>query len=195
MSKGASDAKINEHLSQVDPGKIYWSLYKNYPDKGTYTLLDAVGMDRYCCSEKQTLPDWKIVADSTKTILGYTCHLATAIYKGRKWSAWYAEDIPLSEGPWELCGLPGLILSACDAQRQYVFGAVGMEQIKGDANIFYKGGKYEPIDKKMLNKVYARYNADPVGYINNNPNHHVTVTDKDGNPYKPTAIPYNPIER
>ncbi len=195
FAKNASQATINEHLSHVDCGRIYWSLYKNYPKKGTFTLLDAIGMDRYSCTESLKLPEWKIIADSTKTILGYSCHLATAIYKGRKWSAWYAEDIPLSEGPWKLCGLPGLILSAYDAQHQYIFAANGMEQIKGDENIFYKGAKFEPINKEMLNKIYIRYNADPLGYMNSNPNHHVTVTDKDGNPTKPSPIAYNPIER
>jgi hypothetical protein len=59
----------------------------------------------------------------------------------------------------------------------------------------YKGSKYEPIDHTMLNKIYARYHADPVGYMSTNPNTKVTITDSNGNPYRPKAEPYNPIER
>ena len=54
---------------------------------------------------------WEI-SDSTKIVLGYDCVMATANYHGRDWTAWFTPDIPLQEGPWKLCGLPGLILAA-----------------------------------------------------------------------------------
>lgn len=196
IAKGLSQNAINEHLNNSGVGQISWKLYKNYPQKGFSSLLDGLGMERYCCVEKMQMPDWKVCSDSTMMILGYNCRKATAIYKGRTWCAWYAEDIPLGEGPWKLSGLPGLILRAYDSQRQYVFEASGMEQIKENTDLRYKGEKFEPIERKALDKLYARYYADPVGYITNNPNIKVTITDANGNPAaKPKAVPYNPIER
>lgn len=195
-AKGASQDKMNEHLNSMPMGKVQWKLFKNYPNKGICSLLEALGNNRYCCAEKIVFPDWKICADSVTMILGYQCHLATALYKGRKWSAWYAEDIPVGDGPWLLGGLPGLVLRAYDSQRQYVFEATGMEQMKKDIDILYKGEKYEPIERKVLHKLYARYYADPVGFITNNPNITVNIVDEHGNPAPhPKAIPYNPIER
>ena len=176
-------------------GKITWRIYRGYPKSGFTTQLDKFGMERFACTEKYSEPLWTIVPDSAATILGYACHLATADYKGRRWSAWYTDDIPVGDGPWLLCGLPGLILKAYDAERQYEFETVWMKQTAG-ADIYYKGEKYEEIDRKTLNDIYRRYYADPVGYVCNNPNVKVTVTDEHGNPAKgDTNVPYNPIER
>jgi len=196
VAKGASNAVINEHLQKQESGKVSWKLYDNYPKKGTSSFLDGLGSERYCCVEKIAVPEWKINTDSTKMILGYTCRMATTVYKGRKWCAWYAEEIPIAQGPWKLGGLPGLILRAYDSQRQFSFEAVGMEQVKRDINILYKGEKYEPIDRKVLDKLYARYYADPVGYITNNPNIKLEITDEKGNRVSnPKSVPYNSIER
>ncbi len=189
IAKGVSQSVINEHLNHNGMGQISWKLYKNYPKKGFSSFLDGLGMERYCCIEKAQTPDWKVCSDSTALILGYNCRKATAIYKGRIWCAWYTEDIPIGEGPWKLSGLPGLILRAYDSQRQYVFEASGMEQIKGDVDLKYKGEKFEPIERKALDKLYTRYYADPVGYITNNPKVKVTLTDRNGNPTtKPKAV-------
>lgn len=196
VAKGASNAAINEHLQNQESVKVSWKLYNNYPKKGTSSFLDGLGSERYRCIEKISLPEWKINADSTKMILGYACRMATAEYKGRRWYAWYSEEIPIGQGPWKLAGLPGLILKAYDSQRQFLFEAVGMEQIKRDIDILYKGEKYEPIERKVLDKLYARYYADPVGYITNNPNIKLEITDEKGNRVSnPKSVPYNSIER
>ncbi|MGP1553989.1 MAG: GLPGLI family protein, partial [Prevotella intermedia] len=82
-------------------------------------------------------PKWDIIADSTKQILNYDCQMARCKFKGRIWTAWFAADIPLDNGPWKLCGLPGLILRAYDSKQQYIFDCVGMKQAKEDENITY----------------------------------------------------------
>lgn len=56
--------------------------------------------------------DWSIIPDSTRQILGYHCCMTTTIFRGRKWTVYFTEDIPLPLGPWKLGALPGLILSA-----------------------------------------------------------------------------------
>jgi len=176
-------------------GNISWRLYRGYPNTDTNTLLDKIGMERFAVTEKAEEPSWKICSDSTTTLLGYICHLAIARFKGRLWSAWYTDEISMSSGPWLLYGLPGLVLKAYDTERQYTFEADGMRQIK-DLDIYYKGEKYESIDRKALNDIYRQYYADPVGYVTNNPSLKVTVTDKNGNPTRGRMnIPYNSIER
>ena len=63
--------------------------------------------------------------------------MARCKFKGRTWTAWFTTDIPLDNGPWKLCGLPGLILRAYDAKQQYIFDCVGMKQAKEGENITY----------------------------------------------------------
>lgn len=177
-------------------GQIQWRLYKNYPAEGKNSLLEKFGMDRFVCTEDYAAPAWQPVADSSAVILGYQCSMAVATYKGRTWYAWYAEDIPLDAGPWKLGGLPGLILRAYDAQKHYDFTAAGIVNADPQALIYYKGGKYEPVNRKTLNGIYRRYYADPAGYITNNPKITVRYQDKFGNDIpSPKNEPYNPIEK
>lgn len=177
-------------------GQIQWRLYKNYPAEGKTSLLEKFGMDRFVCTDDYAAPAWQPVADSSAVILGYQCSMAVATYKGRTWYAWYAEDIPLDAGPWKLGGLPGLILRAYDAQKHYDFTAAGIVNADPQALIYYKGGKYEPVNRKTLNGIYRRYYADPAGYITNNPKITVRYQDKFGNDIpSPKNEPYNPIEK
>ena len=105
----------------------YWSyIYKNIPD-GKVTERCYFDMNSWQYSEDWEKPEWEI-GDNTKTILGYECVEASANYRGRKWTAWFAPEIPIQEGPWKLCGLPGLILEAHDANNEYIFEANGLVQ-------------------------------------------------------------------
>lgn len=113
--------------SAVEMVGHYWSyIYKNIPeDKVTeHCYFD---MERWQYSEDWIKPEWKI-GDNIKTILGYECIEATTTYKGREWTAWFAPEIPVQDGPWKLCGLPGLILEAYDSHREYIFEADGLVQ-------------------------------------------------------------------
>ena len=81
--------------------------------------------------------------------------LATADFCGRHWTAWFATDIPVSDGPWKLGGLPGLILEAYDKGHQYTFTAVGLERVKEEPIVFTRrGGKngYRMVDRRAFLK-------------------------------------------
>jgi GLPGLI family protein len=62
--------------------------------------------------------NWKI-ENTYKKILEYNVQKATALYRGRKWTAWFAKDLTYPFGPGELHGLPGIILEAGDGTFQY----------------------------------------------------------------------------
>ena len=117
-------------------GSISMDFYRNYPT-GKSTYLDKVIREKFRITEPLEQPQWDIIADSTKQILSYDCQMARCKFKGRTWTAWFAADIPLDNGPWKLCGLPGLILRAYDSKQQYIFDCVGMKQAKEDENITY----------------------------------------------------------
>ena len=174
-------------------GAIAWEFYKNYPAQGKTLYLDVISLDSYQCEEAVETPDWQVVPDSTKEILGYQCQMATTRFKGRQWTVWYTEDIPLDEGPWKLRGLPGLVLSAYDAKRQYVFEGAGLEQVGTDQPVVIVNEKREKISQKDFRKVLNRY--DPIAALNSRGIKIISVKEADGSEGKlPTKMPSNSIE-
>ena len=67
-------------------------------------------------------PVWEI-QDSTMNILGFDCVKAVTDFRGRRWIAWFAPEIPIPEGPWKLFGIPGIILRAYDSRHHYTYEA------------------------------------------------------------------------
>lgn len=93
-----------------------------------YQCFDQIGQDFYTYAESLEKPVWKITKE-VSDIMGYKCYKATTRYGGRDWIAWFTPDISLSEGPWKLRGLPGLILKAETADAQFLYVAIGLERI------------------------------------------------------------------
>ncbi len=128
-------------------------VYKNYPT-GQMTITDRISLQDYCYVDSLHAQTWTM-GDSTREVLGYTCQQATADFRGRRWTAWFATDIPVSDGPWKLGGLPGLILEAYDEGQQYTFTAVGLERVAEEPIVFTRrGGKngYRTVDRRAFLK-------------------------------------------
>ena len=190
---GASQEIIDEHMKQ-DNSQVNYQIFKNYPE-GKLTMLDPVASSNFRCEEKTELPAWELHPD-TATILTYTCYKATCRFRGRDYEAWYTPEIPRSDGPWKLQGLPGLILKASDSRKHYTFICTGIEKVRGEETIQYRGSDYEPISRKDLLRVHERFAADPIGYLKEtSPGIQVIVNGEDGQPIHPKDTPYNPIER
>lgn len=109
-----------------------------------YTYYDNSGLEKYVYEEPVAKLGWEI-GDSTKTILGYECVMASVNYHGRIWTAWFAPEIPVGDGPWKLYGLPGLILEAMCVGGQYHFVATGLQQSDNAFYGVYSENNWEPI--------------------------------------------------
>lgn len=70
--------------------------------------------------EDKNVFDWQLTAD-TATIANFFCQKATCLFGNRQWEAWFAPSIPVSDGPYKFCGLPGLILRVQDVQHYWNF--------------------------------------------------------------------------
>jgi GLPGLI family protein len=192
-ASGASRDVIAEHLRNYQ-SRVNYKIYKNYPE-GKVTTLEQLAMNRFRCEEVNERPGWELLPD-TMTILSYPCRKAVCRFKGRTYEAWFAPDIPRSEGPWKLHGLPGLILKAADSRGEYLFECTGLIQSRGQESIQYGDAGHEPISRRNLNRQYERYAADPVGYVTaSNPNVKVRIQNEEGQSIRPKNTPYNPIER
>ena len=193
VKNNVSQELMAEHTSAYGNARITYRIYKNHP-AGKVTTLDRIVTTNFRCEEKNDKPQWTLLPD-TATILTYRCQKASCRFRGRNYTAWYTTEIPVSEGPWKLCGLPGLILKAEDSRGHYSFLCTGLQQFKESKPLLFNAKGYESISRKDLDKIYERYFKDPVGYVASTaPNVKVTVKDEHGNPIKNYTIPYNPIE-
>ena len=128
-------------------------VYKNHP-AGAITVTDGLREDQVTYRDTLNAQQWTMT-DSTREVLGYTCQQATSDFRGRHWTAWFATDIPVSDGPWKLGGLPGLILEAYDKGHQYTFTAVELERVAEEPIVFTRcGGKngYRTVDRRAFLK-------------------------------------------
>lgn len=118
------------------------------------TVYDKAGSLEYgVYTEPLGEIQWEI-SDSTKTVLGYDCVMATANYHGRDWTVWFATDIPLQEGPWKVTGLPGLILEACESTGQHSFIATGLETSNQEIVPIYPYQQYDKMSRiEMLRQL------------------------------------------
>lgn len=124
MRNGTDAFKIMKEKGML--AKNRYSCLKDF-NKNAITVWDRSGSDRYRYDVDMTDLNWELY-DSTKTIMGYECHMATTYYHGRKWIAWFAPEISVSEGPWQLCGLPGLIIEATTDDSAYSFIITGLQK-------------------------------------------------------------------
>ena len=142
-------------------------VYKNYPT-GQMTITDRISLQDYCYVDSLHTQTWTM-GDSTREVLGYTCQQATADFRGRRWTAWFATDIPISDGPWKLGGLPGLILEAYDEGKQHVFTAVGLERVKDELIIFnrpFRGNhRFEQTNRLEFLRMERRFLMDSNSFI------------------------------
>ena len=130
-------------------------IYRNL-EQGKFTTYSTVFGSHYLITEDITIPEWTMYEDSTITVLGMECKKATTNFRGRYWEVWYTEEIPISQGPWKLCGLPGMILKA-NSPKFMLIEAISIKNKNLEPVTFYNylNYKYAPIDRiEYLKKVH-----------------------------------------
>ena len=192
LSGGVIDLRKAEPVKCMD-----FEFLKNYPKNGQTLFQESWAMRTYHCIEKDETPDWQLIPDSIATIIGYHCQLAKTNFKGRTWYAWYAEDIPLPEGPWKLIGLPGLTLKAYDENKEYSFTAIGMSTLTAPTPITFPKAKREEISQKDLREFKEKFTPGMVLETLNIKN--IKIQDEKGNPidmkkFMNKKNVFNPIE-
>jgi len=102
---------------------------------------------------------WSITKEKRK-ISNFTCTKALLNFRGRSYIAWFANDIPIQNGPWKFCGLPGLIIKINDDKDIFTYELTGIDLKtkleKSIVSIPVSYSKDQPISHKdfflLLNK-------------------------------------------
>ncbi|MCB0629298.1 MAG: GLPGLI family protein [Saprospiraceae bacterium] len=109
----------------------HW-LYKDLTGRSLTEFVTTIQENRYLVEDTVHPMTWEILSE-TKYIAGMLVKKARCEHRGRAYTAWFAPGIPLSNGPWKLGGLPGLILEAYDDEKEVVFLFKSIRQMNGPA--------------------------------------------------------------
>lgn len=166
--------------------KYFWSdLYKYYDKKQLkeFSYMPK-GISNYYYSEEIPKFNWTIYND-TSIILSYLCQKATCEFRGRKYTAWFTSEIPIDNGPWKFCGLPGLIMEVFDENKLFHYECFSIEKPKQRFSIVgYDYSAYKKITRDKFNEIWIsifKNYFQMVGVIFNGA-------------YKPQKIIYHPVE-
>lgn len=187
--KYANTAYGNTVLGMRRNRKYQTNIIKNYPQqKSTIQLVLRFG-GTYQYEEDNIKLNWKIQED-TKPILGYQCQKASCTFRGRDYTAWYTEEIPISDGPHLFNGLPGLILQIEDSEQAYIFTAQGIDK-KQDPIFLIANKNTIKTTREKARKAEKNLADNPSSVIKG------TMYSEPGKAIKTreSTLPYNPIER
>ena len=143
------------------PNAVKEYMFTNLAERNI-TFHGRVFIDNYIYNEEIPEIEW-VMAEGVDTVCGYVCHEAVCDFRGRRWTAWYADDIALSDGPWKFNGLPGLILKIEDATGDHKFLAITVR--RSDRPIYRDVKDPFTIERKEYNRSLAEYMNNPAGSI------------------------------
>jgi GLPGLI family protein len=162
--------------------------------------IGQIGIKTYYVKKKLPSIKWEITSQQ-KSVLGYTCQMARGQYSGRNYSVWFSTDLPFTQGPWILHGLPGLILEVEDSTGEVQFKAKTITRSANtleNTDSFYEYEKAIALKEKEYTKALTMFLEDPEAYTQAQVNGAkvTTVNEDTGEKTKVVGLKkYNPIER
>lgn len=174
--------------------KIKWRivLLKGYPEGADRHQQEVPLTGRYEYECPSPSFDWQI-GEETKEIMEYTCRKATCHHSGRDYTAWYAEDIALSDGPYIFRGLPGLIVAIASDDGEYAFELNGMQgEITFPSPIFLYDKKVQKYSREEVRKIIRNISENYSETIINQGRFRLKNPE---DIQRIRNLPYNPLEK
>jgi len=115
--------------------------------------------DNFSYEESPTF-NWEISKEK-KEVSGYSCQKAITDYGGRKYTAWFASEIPVSSGPYKFGGLPGLIIEISDTDNDYNFKLIELKKLD-DSILLDNDPNTIKTEKDIFLKILKEYEENPL---------------------------------
>ncbi len=141
----------------------------------------------------QSLPKiaWNL-EEGDSTFLGVTCSKATCEFGGRKWTAWYSADYPISYGPYLFDGLPGLIFVLEEDKGNFKFTMNGLVNDSVGKEVYLKiPSKLLKTTREKALEAFRNEMVDPTDIMTKV----YGTTVANGSLSDFANNPYNPIEK
>lgn len=144
--------------SPEEKWKLQALISKNFKSQTTVSeenFFDKVYFTSYTCK-----PNWKIHQEKSR-LFNYTVQKAETDFGGRKWIAWFTNEVPVNDGPYKFFGLPGLILKISDSEENFIFEIKGITKEKNsieERNAHTSKVKFTP---KQWETFWNKYQKEP----------------------------------
>lgn len=115
----------------------------------------------YIVGEKIKKIKWNITQEF-KTISGFKAQKAEGLFRGRNYTAWFTNEIPIKYGPWKLNGLPGLILNVLDDKNEVMFYAKSIKVPFNSNSVSKNEFKFNNDYHKISLSKYIKYKKQQV---------------------------------
>jgi GLPGLI family protein len=99
--------------------RVKFEIEKNFKTQKV-KYYEKIFLTTYKSEKDYEKLDWSI-QNETKEIGGFVCSKATTTFAGRNYTAWFTNEIPISNGPYKFDGLPGLIVEIYDSKNHHHF--------------------------------------------------------------------------
>lgn len=192
LKLGLSADEIMNRQRDMPRTHQYFEIGKNMPSNGTFVCYDKI-VKQYYYEAPIPVLKWEMAAE-TKEILGYSCQKAITTLYGRKWIAWFTSQVPVSDGPWLLTGLPGLILEASDDENIFNFTAIGIKKINSD-EVCLPDRKAIKCTRDEFLKYRSKYYEDMQFELQNITGRRLQILGADGKPVKNKKKNFNFFEK
>ncbi len=121
-----------------------------YNDRKSFHFMEVWFDKELLVKEDSLVWEWNL-KDEVKKIGEFNCQKATIKFRGREYTAWFTEEIPVPFGPWKFQGLSGIILEVYDNDR--VFHIVAKKvKIEKQSNCVIKVDKSKFISALTINQ-------------------------------------------
>jgi len=155
MNSDGISSNMSVSLNTFPQGKVHGIIQKDWRSRTAISYL-TLNTDRFKITQHITF-NWQIGTE-TAMIQGKKCQLATVEYKGRKYNAWFTNEIPISDGPYKFGGLPGLIVKIEDTKKQHIWELKAIEKFR---HIKLNLTAYIPVTESQYKKAVEDYIRDP----------------------------------
>ena len=155
----------NEAIKYQTKARDNITIAKSWPEKHKILVRELIGLDgTFYYTEDKTDFGWEVDFTQTKEIGGYTCHSAKGSYAGRDYQAWFTPEIPISDGPWLFCGLPGLILEVSSLDEEFLYTCMSIQEDTGLIMLRELDTAFKTTRERFL-KAKERYKVNPAAGV------------------------------
>ncbi|MCL1672825.1 GLPGLI family protein [Elizabethkingia ursingii] len=178
QSAYAVDSVLSENfkkgINSMPPNKImtYTRVIKRNESPSNLDFFENIDSRRYNINQEVNL-QWKL-SNETLLVLNFRTQKATTQYGGRKWTAWFCQEIPISNGPYKFGGLPGLIVKLEDDTKSYIWELKGIKYVEGNFEYPIRSRDTDAIKitYPQYIKAFRNYRNDPSTGIGDIPDHY-----------------------
>ena len=183
FEKGRATNSMTIDMRKVKKSKVNFRVSKIYPsyESTFHTILNAENV----ALKEVSKMNWEILPEIS-VIKGFKVQKATTNFGGRKWIAWFTNEVQIQDGPYKFCNLPGLILNVEDEKSDHVFKFIGNHKIIETKELSDIKRTQIFVTKEKFNQLWNEYKNDPaknIKMIHNRSDMADTLfSDANGNP-------------